>query len=252
MTKPPAAPKHWIFLRGLARESGHWLDFVNACEQQLSWQCHPLDLPGFGSEYLQRSPLTVSAIRRALQCQLKLPAHEPLGIVALSLGGMVALDWLDAEPQRFSHAILINASTADCPAWQRLKISALPLLLRSLCAGRPATREQAILNMVSNCQADQPSVLAQHCSLYRRRPPTRRNVLCQLWAAAHFKAPAALAAHQQISLIASRGDRMVSWRCSAKLAKHYDGALYLHNSAGHDLPLDAGQWLIQQFKHCCR
>ncbi|WP_372861652.1 alpha/beta fold hydrolase [Spongiibacter sp.] len=251
MTNTPPPIKHWLFLRGLARESGHWETFINDCQRQLGWQCHSLDLPGFGRAYQQRSPLSIPDIRNALQARLQLPADQPLGIVALSLGAMVALDWLRAEPSRIHHVILINSSSADCLPWQRLQLAVLPQLLRALCARSIADQEQAILRLVSNTQPVTLALLNQHCELRRRHPALRRNVLRQLWAAARFRAPAALAPHQQLLLVASRADRMVSWRCSVKLAQRYQCALRLHNSAGHDLPIDDGDWLIQQFPRYC-
>ena len=59
--------KHWLFLRGLSREQAHWGEFIKRCERELGWYCHAVDLPGFGSEHLRKSPLTMSEIRRDIR-----------------------------------------------------------------------------------------------------------------------------------------------------------------------------------------
>lgn len=241
-----SAPTHWLFLRGLSRESAHWQDFVDRCAQQLGWQCHSIDLPGFGSQYLRRSPLSIAGIRQDLQTRFAAASQESFGIVALSLGGMVALDWLDSAPQQVSRVILINSSSSDCPIWQRLRPSLLLPLSRALCARRIEHQEQAVLKMVSNYHSGDSALLEHYCALRHRHPSQRRNVLRQLWAASRFRAPKVLPANT-LRVLASQQDRMVSWRCSEYLANAYDAPLALHPSAGHDLPLDAPEWLIARF-----
>ena len=250
MTKP--LPKHWLFLRGLARETGHWQTFIDQCHNRLGWQCHSLDLPGFGTQHPVLSPLSISEIRQNVQSRLTLPDDEPIGIIALSLGGMVALDWLANEPQRVHQAILINSSSANCPIWQRIQARTLPLLLAGLLSPNIKTQERSALRMVSNRHAETPSVLALHTQLRKRHPANKCNVMRQLWAASRFCTPATLAPHQGLTILASRGDRMVSWRCSESLAKHFDCPLKLHPCAGHDLPLDDPNWLLEQFPSCNR
>lgn len=240
-------PTHWLFLRGLARESGHWQGFIDDCQSQLGWHCQGLDLPGFGSEYRRPSPLSIAEIRRDLQQRLALPTSQALGIVAMSLGGMVALDWLAAEPERIHRAVLINTSSSANPPWQRLQPSALPWLLRALCAQQATQQERASLNMVSNRRAEDVELLKLHCALRAAHPARKRNVLRQLWAASRFRCPRALHYPQRLTLLASRGDRMVSWHCSAALAKKLEAPLSLHPSAGHDLVLDDPDWLLRQF-----
>ncbi|WP_374973085.1 alpha/beta fold hydrolase [Spongiibacter marinus] len=242
-----SSPKHWLFLRGLARETGHWQPFITQCQNTLAWQCHSLDLPGFGTEHNGVSPLSIRQIRQNLQSRLTLPEGEAIGIVALSLGGMVALDWLAHDPQRVHRAILINSSSANCPLWWRIQPRALPLLVRGVFAPSIDSQERWALRMVSNQHSEDASVLNRHKQLRAQHPAQKSNVLRQLWAASRFRAPAKLAPHQRLHLLASHGDRMVSWRCSNALAERFNCSLDVHPNAGHDLPLDAPDWVIQQF-----
>jgi predicted alpha/beta hydrolase family esterase len=45
-------------------------------------------------------------------------------------------------------------------------------------------------------------------------------------------------------VLASVLDHLVSVECSKALARAWQCALILHPSAGHDLPLDDGHWVI--------
>jgi pimeloyl-[acyl-carrier protein] methyl ester esterase len=241
--------KHWLFLRGLGREQGHWGDFIQRCEVQLGWHCHCLDLPGFGSEHQRPSPTRISEIRHDLQQRLPEPlkANTPFGVVALSLGGMVALDWLATTPEQIAKIIFINTSTGDCPLFQRVRFAALPTALSALLAPHEHQRERAALKMVSNHHANDPALLQAWYKISTAQAIKKINVLRQLFAAARYRAPSELPGASQL-LISSRADRMVSYQCSEYLAAKYRWPLVLHNSAGHDLPIDDPAWLIEVFK----
>ena len=47
-------------------------------------------------------------------------------------------------------------------------------------------------------------------------------------------------------LLASRGDRLVHWKCSAALEQRWQWTLKLHPDAGHDLIIDDPDWIIHQ------
>ena len=42
---------------------------------------------------------------------------------------------------------------------------------------------------------------------------------------------------------------MVDFNCSKKLADKYNASLEIHLSAGHDIPLDDGPWLVSKIKN---
>lgn len=240
-------PTQWIFLRGLSREQNHWGNLPQRCSDELGWHCIHLDLPGFGSENTRLSPLTIPAIRRDLQARNPLKDNEPFGIIALSLGGMVALDWLTTEPQRITCAILINSSTADCPPYYRLRPGNIWSILQSLGSRSIKQQERRILSMVSNLD-DPGEHLADWYRIRQQRPVRKHNVIRQLLAAAHYRSPQKDEIAQTPVFIASRADRMVSWKCSERLANKYSAELILHDSAGHDLALDDPNWLLNRFK----
>ena len=59
----------------------------------------------------------------------------------------------------------------------------------------------------------------------------------------------AFTAFAAVLLLASQNDHLVNSRCSLAIADAWHCALALHPDAGHDLPLDAPQWVIEQVRH---
>ena len=49
-------------------------------------------------------------------------------------------------------------------------------------------------------------------------------------------------------VLASKADRFTNYKCSERLAEKYNATLRLHEKAGHDLPLDDPQWIIDRVK----
>jgi hypothetical protein len=71
MSAPTAATvlsTHWLFVRGLSREARHWLPFPELFERDVAGaRVHLLDLPGAGSEWRRRAPLSVGGAMRDLR-----------------------------------------------------------------------------------------------------------------------------------------------------------------------------------------
>ncbi|MFT5888958.1 MAG: pimeloyl-[acyl-carrier protein] methyl ester esterase [Zhongshania sp.] len=243
--------KHWVFLRGLSREQGHWGDFIARCERELGWHCYAIDLPGFGSEYQRTSPASIAAIREDVQARLPstiTESNEKFGLIAMSLGGMLAIDWLAASPQQIGTVFLINSSTADCPLHHRLTWQSLASTLIALLSPSVKKQEMTALKMVSNKHGNDLQVLQTWCELRQMRPPKKSNVIRQLLAAARFHSPATTAMlDANCTVLSSCGDRMVSKQCSERIAQKYQWPLQLHSNAGHDLVIDDPDWLLDIF-----
>jgi pimeloyl-ACP methyl ester carboxylesterase len=47
-------------------------------------------------------------------------------------------------------------------------------------------------------------------------------------------------------LLAAQQDKLVNVKCSITLAKRWGSPIKLHPTAGHDLPLDDGEWVARQ------
>lgn len=246
---PSAWPTHWVFLRGLSREQRHWGNFPERCATELGWQITHLDLPGFGDQHRRLSPRTMSAIAADLAARMPWPDTDmPVGILGLSLGAMAALKWVDLQPQSIAALVLINGSAADCPLHWRLQPGALPPMLSALGRRSIKQQERAILNLVSNRPPAIDAALSDWVQIRQQARLQKRNVFRQLLAASTARSPsaAAMAGIGKALVLSSRGDRMVSWRCSERLASKYQWPLALHPDAGHDLSLDDPEWIIRQ------
>jgi pimeloyl-ACP methyl ester carboxylesterase len=240
----------WVLLRGLTREAGHWGEFAQRLADRLdpTDEVVALDLPGNGSRNAGNSPASVPAMAAA--CRQDLADRglaPPYVFVGMSLGGMVALHGAYAFAEEVSGCILINSSLRGHGAfWQRLRprnyarLGRLLLLFLS-----PFERERQVLLMTSADPQRHAEVARRWGTMAMQRPVSRSNALRQLAAAARYAPPAKPPAIPLL-LLASAGDGLVSPHCSARLAAQWKLALRLHPNAGHDLPLDDPDWVVEK------
>lgn len=238
----------WVLLRGLAREARHWGRFTALLRQAAPAgdRVVAIDLPGNGARFRERSPSSVAAIAEAARLQLAKEdgAPPPYVLLALSLGGMVALQWALQDPGVVRGCILVNSSMRGLsPAWQRLRPAALLQLLATVAGGTPLARERRILRLTSERAADD-AIAAAWAEYAAACPVARGNMLRQLLAAARFRAPATPPV--PLLLLASRGDRLASPECSRAMARAWCAPLREHPDAGHDLTLDDPGWVVAQ------
>lgn len=238
----------WILLRGLARDRRHWGGFPEQLRAaDPGAEILTPDLPGNGERNGETSPDSIAALVE--DCRQDL--HErgeagPLRVLALSLGAMVALDWARRYPREIDRCVLINTSLGGASAfYRRLRPRQYPRLLRLAFGASPEAIEAAILAMTST-QRD-PELVAIWADYRRRRPLATANVLRQLRAAVRYRAPDA-APPVPVLLLASTRDQLVDVACSRELARRYGWPLVEHASAGHDLPLDDGDWVSEQVR----
>ncbi|KAF0806325.1 hydrolase [Alcanivorax xiamenensis] len=245
----------WILLRGLIREQAHWQGFDRHLADVLGGEheVRCVDLPGNGQRYHERSPTTVAEMVDAARAELgdEVLSRRPR-LVALSLGGMVGMDWLRRFPGELGGAALINSSTARfSPFHQRLRARNYPRLLRDVLLSRDTeNKERAILELTTNLLAPErlTEVAREWALIAGGRPVSTANSLRQLWAAARFQAPARLPGSSPVLIVNGGGDRLVSPCCSQALARAWNRPLSVHPAAGHDLSLDAPDWLARELK----
>jgi pimeloyl-ACP methyl ester carboxylesterase len=235
----------WLLLRGLSRESRHWGSFPERLAATLGAHVSALDLPGFGSEHQRRSPASVQGITCDVRARLQDQRGDgPWSVLGISLGGMVALDWCARFPHDFVRCVAINTSARLCPAHARFSPAAMAPLGWALL-GDARARERAVLRVSSNSPDSLLDRLAAEQAVWlRERPPSARSLLHQLIAASRFDLPGFLPV--PLLLLSSTADRLVSHRCSRAIARALDAPLALHSQAGHDLTLDAPEWVCEQ------
>ena len=235
----------WILLRGLAREAAHWGPLAQRLEQALGrgHVVQALDLPGSGARRHEACPGDVAAIAQA--CRPQVAGDSPVVLVAMSLGAMVALEWSRAAPQAVAGCVLINTSAGGTsPFWARLRPANYLRIARLLAwPADPLSREREILAMTSADPSRHAQAAERWAEIARQRPMARTNAARQLLAAARYRAPPRPPA-VPLLLLASRGDRLVSPQCSARLAQAWQRPIAWHPWAGHDLPLDDPDWVV--------
>jgi pimeloyl-ACP methyl ester carboxylesterase len=155
---------------------------------------------------------------------------------------MVALDWCARFHGDFERCVVVSSSTRRSPRADRFSAGAVvshaPALL-----GRPGDRARAVLRLSSNAPLDD-ALARSHARWAAERPITLPNLLRQLVAASRFELPPRI--ETPTFVMSSTGDRLVSWRCSEAIARALSAPLALHPSAGHDLTLDAPDWVAAQ------
>jgi pimeloyl-ACP methyl ester carboxylesterase len=246
-----ALGQHWILLRGLARESRHWGDFVPLLQSAFpEARITLLDLPGTGCFYQQTSPSSIKAItdsirRHALNNGL---LQQPVTILALSLGAMVAWEWMRRYPEDICGAALMNTSFADVsPFYQRLRWQSYRSFIALAMTRNLHKRESGILQLTSNRRTQRKQITNAWEKIQTERPINLKNSVRQMIAAASYR-PGDIKPRQPVLLLNGLGDRLVAPACSESIHKKWQLELRRHLWAGHDLTLDDGAWVVSQLK----
>lgn len=240
----------FLMLRGLSRQQAHWGVFPKLLSSALQEQGIATDflfedMPGFGERYLESSPASIEAIADKLSASIE-KMHTPVQLLGLSMGGMLALELARRYPQKCQSLVMINSSVKPAARfYQRLQPSAYTAFLKAfLLPSRRLSEAQILAISSENYQHDE--VLLDTWLYHRdRQPPSRMAALKQILAASRYVAPEQPPL-EQVLLIASRKDRIASFRCTEQLAKYWGLKPLIHPDAGHDLPLDEPEWLVEK------
>jgi pimeloyl-ACP methyl ester carboxylesterase len=263
-----ALGQNWVLLRGLARESAHWGAFVPLLQSAFpDARITLLDLPGTGCFHRETSPSSIKAITDSVRQHAvdKGVIQQPVTILALSLGAMVAWQWMRRYPEDICGAILMNTSFADLsPFYQRLRWQSYRDFIALAMTRNLHNRESGILQLTSNRRyiardgvyaARQSGIdAAQHKQITQawekiqsERPISPKNSFRQIIAAASYR-PGDIKPKQPVLLLNGLGDRLVAPICSEAIHKKWNLELRSHPWAGHDLTLDGGAWVAIQLK----
>lgn len=238
----------WLLLRGLVREQRHWGPFRDLFASAAG-PVVTLDLPGVGTEHTRPSPMTLEGIvedvrRRFVSVREGEVQNEPWGLLAISLGGMVALSWCAAHPEDFQRAVVINTSAGDLSLpterfnWRRYRT-----LFRAMRSSSTLDRERLVIDLTVARPGDRDGLAQEWAGYAEAAPVARRTLAAQLLAAARSRAPGRLAT--PLLVLSSFGDELVQPMCSFRIAQRYNAELAVHPWAGHDLPRDAPQWVVE-------
>lgn len=245
----------WLFLRGLGRDKRHWQPFFNIFKQTVGeHNIISVDLPGNGDYYSLTSPTKagdyLSHVRKKLhqyKTQHKVSNDRPIHLVAISFGGMIAMQWLKQHPEELSKVWLINTSMKPWSKMtQRLKLVAWPKVISGLFQS-PAKREISIRQLTTQYYKSNNELLQQWQAWAKEKPVKASNIIRQIYTASRFKATnLPKASIDKITVIVSAKDELVHPDCSRQIAHNLGANITTHPSAGHDLPLDEPEWLREE------
>ncbi len=244
---------NFLLLRGLTREAGHWGDFLIQLQQAFpNAKINTLDLAGSGVFYQQASPCSIAEITQQLRQLAQQNGYltQKVTLLTISLGGMVAWQWMQRYPEDIHNAVLINSSLATVnPFYQRLRWQSYAQLASIVCQSDYYQRELAIVKLTSNSPEQYEKIATEWEKIQRLQPVSRQNALRQIIAAARY-APSLNKPAVPVLLLNSLGDRLVSPRCSENISKRWQLPLLTHPWAGHDLCIDDAKWVLEQLQHC--
>lgn len=232
-----------VLLRGLFRGQFHWGDFIASMERAFpDRKIYPMDIPGAGLLHAQPSPTSIEDMVVSLRLQLAAEGEtESVNILAVSMGGMIALKWAELYPDEVGSIACINTSAAGySPFWQRLRPSCYVRLLKALFADA-YQREQLIWSIVANRPADEV-VIRYWAEMAVRYPMKLSNFFRQLWAAMNFRASQPQC---QLLFVSSDLDAMVSSKASRAMAQQWGCEWVINRVDGHDIPLDNPDWVCE-------
>jgi pimeloyl-ACP methyl ester carboxylesterase len=242
----------WLILRGLVREQRHWHGFREVLEQKLKQvdpdaEVYAIDLAGFGTEVSRISPTTITGIVEDIRVRwknMKKHDQENWGILAVSLGGMVAANWTSRFPDDFKKAVLINSSMSGLsPIQDRMIPKNYPTIIRLLLSRNLVHREKTILGMTTNLNPEKIAERAEKQADYGK-DVNKINAVYQILAAILFRAPQTIRVPMMV--LVGDGDTLVSPKCSEAIAKKYQAQLNRHPTANHDLATDDPHWVADQ------
>ena len=145
--------------------------------------------------------------------------------------------------------MLVNTSLAAfSPFYRRLRPRSYLRLARVALSGMPdREKESAILALTSSVGDPDGRIVEAWTAIRRDSPVSRADTLRQLLAAARYRG-GANGPPVPTLVLASEGDRLVDPECSRVIAARWKASLALHPTAGHDLPLDDGEWVAGRIR----
>ncbi len=264
----PSQQLNIVLIRGLAREASHWGRFAGDIRKRLdespggsifdNINVFAFDYAGCGRFFDDTAYTSISKMTEHVRNQWLEVNDDSSGdeghtvVIGLSMGGMIALDWMYRYPDELNGVVLINSSTADQPLRRRFKPSVWFQSFAALLGSRNY-RESSMLKIVSNDQDNYSDNVSRWIHIQQKRPVMLSTIIRLLFAASRFSLPNTRSTNPHGIfrqspvpgiVLASKADRLVSYRCSEVIAHDLQWPLLLHVSAGHDLPLDEPEWVI--------
>jgi len=238
---------NWVFIRGLSRGNIHWAEFPQILKNyNPEVKMEFLEIPGNGELYQEDSPTSCLELIEILREKSHFFKNKiPFNLCGISLGGMIALKWAELYPEDLVSLSVINTSLKQfSPFTQRLLLHNYSKIIISLFSSSCQKQEQLILEMTSNNEMAWKKKLIQYAEYASSHTFKKKNFVRQLLLAGDIHIEN-IPLHLPTKIICAKNDSLVSHNCSLIIAEKLKSKVYLHPSAGHDLPLDDPEWLAE-------
>jgi pimeloyl-ACP methyl ester carboxylesterase len=237
----------WLLIRGLAHEKGHWKPFMGMLEKQYpADQVYGIDLPGAGIHHKMTAPISLTETLDFIRSDAHQQAEPPYLIVSISFGSMITLEWSKRHPEDLEGMVLMNTSLGRySPFYHRLRAKMWKEYMQRLTTKDPYEIEKIILSIISNKEEGLDEIARDRAEIQKLRPVTLKNIIRQLVAAATYQSDEKSPTVPTL-LLASEGDDLCAPSCSKEISKQWDIPLIMHPWAGHDLTLDAPEWVLEK------
>lgn len=243
--------KYLVILRGLIRGKRHWGHYLDEFQDTLpDFKIISFDIPGNGTRYKEKSFTNMHDNILDLRAKLKeiVQENDEVHICALSLGGMIAMDWIQHFPEDFKSAILVNTSfNKVSPLFSRLQFKALLTFLKIGMHKDPYKREKIIYSLVSNSEPKE-DLIKYWAQLESENPVSAANAIRQIFAGMKFSPQNTTKLPIPTYVLSGKGDRLCSSRCSQDTAKKWSLKLDQHPTGGHELQNDDPEWFFSKVK----
>lgn len=232
--------RNWIFIRGLARHSGHWAHFVLEFRKHFPEdQIELLDLRGNGTLAQSPSCLSIADNVRDLRSRSSLLKKEKsIYLMTISLGSMIGVEWSRLFPDEVAGLITINTSDRGSSRFfERMRPHNYKSLLKIFSNPKAsALVEEPIQTEKSISEEDKFKLVT-----------SRTNFIRQLIAAGSYHFPKQKP-KPDILMLCSEKDLLVNPVCSHKIADMWELEVRSHPTAGHDLPLEDAPWICSEIQ----
>jgi len=209
-------------------------------------ELHSLDLAGNGRLFQEESPTNIEGMIEKLKVQYLEKKREgsKAYMIAISLGGMIGINWLNTYEGDFEKAFIFNSSLPKfCGMFERLRPSAITTLLSGVLSSDPEYKESQIFKIIINHKDKNKNLCKSWAEVSKKMPVSFSNTLRQLWAALWSPNPEKVKTPLYIGV--SETDQMVSSDCSKRMAKAWELPLFIHPTAGHDILNDDPKWMAE-------
>lgn len=236
----------WIFIRGLARHSGHWGPFIPVFKKFFPEdEIELIDIRGNGHWAHSPSLTSISQNVRDLRDRSQtIRAEKKPYLLTISLGSMIGVEWAHRYPEELSGVVTINTSDrSHCYFWERMQ----PANYLSLISLLPYKKNSPLLEkrIIDLITEDFPGK-DEWAESFSKMPQTSRiNFVKQVFAASQYNFPDKKP-KVDLLMLNSLGDKLVHPVCTERIAESWKLKVHTHPTAGHDIPLQDPTWVSEQ------